>query len=67
MMEIVISDQQVFFRVIAVDDGGKISRSNRASIVLAKILDPRSASASRETFSLFLIFTSSLFLFNVLL
>ena len=61
------ADQQVFFRVIAVDDGGKISRSNRASIVLAKILDPRSASASRETLSLFLIFTSSLFLFNILL
>ena len=31
------ADQQIFFRVIAVDDGGKVSRSNRASIVLAKI------------------------------
>ena len=57
-------DQQVFFRVLAEDEGGKTSLSNRASILLARF---NSAPAIRGTFHLFLILTSMLFVFNFLL
>ena len=60
------ADHRVFFRVLAVGDGGKTSLSNKANIVLSKMTN-KSAPGISKTFQPFLILTSIFFVFNILL